>query len=58
MKAVSEAETQTREKKKGIHTKLDIDVMAELYKLKRELGLKTYSDVIKILIEKYRGEKK
>ncbi len=55
---MSEAEAQTREKRKGIHTKLDIDVMAELYKLKRELGLKTYSDVIRILIEKYRGEKK
>ncbi len=50
-----------KEKRKSIHTKLDVDVMTELYRLKRELGLRTYSDVIRFLIEKLKtceGEKK
>jgi antitoxin component of RelBE/YafQ-DinJ toxin-antitoxin module len=61
VRPVSEAVQMQKEKKKGVHTKLDVDIMSELYRLKREMGVKTYSDVIRILIEKYKaceGEKK
>ncbi len=49
--------TAQKQKRTGVHTKIDIDVMAELYKLKRELGLRTYSDVIRVLLKAYKGEK-
>ena len=42
-------------KKGSKELEVDSDVHAELMKLKYELGLKRVSDVIRLLIEKYRG---
>ena len=42
-------------KKGSKELEVDPEVHAELMKLKYELGLKRVNDVVKVLIEKYRG---